>query len=75
MAGAPDALHSTRDGRRRLDLHHQINRSHVDAQLQRRSSNQAFDRAKLQPLFYLFSLRKSQRAVMRSHDSFGRKIV
>ena len=40
VAGAADALHAAGDRRRRLDLHHQIDRAHVDAQLERRGGDQ-----------------------------------
>ena len=35
VAGAPDALQPARHRARRLDLHHQIDRAHVDAELER----------------------------------------
>ncbi len=34
VAGAPDPLHAARNRRRRFDLHHQIDRSHIDAEFQ-----------------------------------------
>jgi len=35
MRRAPDSLHAAGDRRRRLDLNHEIDRTHVDAQLER----------------------------------------
>ena len=42
VAGPSDPLHAPADGTRRLDLHHEINGTHVDAELEGRGGNQPF---------------------------------
>ena len=41
VAGAADALQPARDAARRLDLHHEVDRAHVDAELQRARGHEA----------------------------------
>ena len=53
VAGAADALHARRDRRRRLDLDDQVDRAHVDAELERRGRDDRRQLAALQPLFDL----------------------
>ena len=48
VAGAPDALQPARDRARRLDLHHEVDRAHVDAELERGRRDDRPQRALLQ---------------------------
>ena len=75
MPRAPDALHAARDRGRRLDLDHQIDRAHVDAQFERRGGAQSLDLPGLQQLFDHRALRRGERSVMRARDGFAGKIV
>jgi hypothetical protein len=75
MSRTADSLHAARHRRRRLDLDDQIDRSHVDAELERGGRDEAADRAGLQAILYLDALRPCQRAVMRAHQYFARQLV
>ena len=68
VAGTADALHSARDGLRRLDLEHEVDRAHVDAELQRRRGDEARKAAGLQLLLHDEALLARQRAVVRPRD-------
>ena len=57
VAGAADALQAARHRRRRLDLHDQIDRAHVDAELERRGRDQAAQPACLQRVLDVDPLR------------------
>ena len=72
---APDALHPTRHDRRRLDLDHQIDRAHVDAQFQRRRAHQRAYPARLQHLLNLRALRRRERAMMRARHRLACKLI
>ena len=75
MARAAHPLHSARDRRRRLNLHHQINRAHINSQFERRGGHQSPQRAELQLVFNLLALPDGHAAVMRAHQYFAGKIV
>src|SRR5262249_12333073 len=66
VPGAPDALHAARDRRRRLNLNHQVNRAHVDAQLEGAGGDQAAQAACLERFFDRHALLARDRAVVRS---------
>ncbi len=75
VAGAPDALQPARHAARRLDLDDQIDRRHVDPQLQRAGRHQAAQRAGLQHLLDLRALRPRHAAVVRADQPFCRQFV
>ena len=75
VAGAADALHAARDRRRRLDLDDEIDRAHVDAELQRRGGDQAAELAGLEPVFDLDALRPRERAVVRADQRLAGQLV
>ncbi len=68
VAGAPDALQPARDRLRRLDLQHEIDGAHVDAELQRAGRDQARQLAGLQQLLDLRALLARERAVVGARD-------
>ena len=57
MAAAADALQAAGDRGWRLDLHNQVDRSHVDAQLERRGGDEGAERAGFEQLLDLDALR------------------
>ena len=69
-AGAADALQPARDRLRRLDLDHEVDGAHVDAELERRGGDEARDRAALQQLLDLDPLLTRERAVVRARNLF-----
>ena len=75
MAGAPDPLHAARDGRRRLDLDHQIDRAHVDAELERARGDKGGQSARLQVVLDAETLLASDRAVVRVYQLFACELV
>ena len=75
VAGAADALHAARDGRRRLDLDDEIDRAHVDAQLERRRRHERAQAARLQVVLDAEALLARDRAVMRMHQLLARELV
>ncbi len=75
MAGAADALHAARHRRRRFDLHHQIDRAHIDAQFERGGGDDAAQRSQFQALFDLLALRRGHAAVMRADQHFAGKFI
>ena len=64
VAGAADALQARRHRRRRLDAHDEVDRAHVDAELERRRAHQR--RAACRP-----SARPRSRGVARARSSRG----
>ena len=60
VASAADSLQAARDRRRRFDLHDEIDRPHVDAELERRGGNERPERAGLQQIFDLDPLRRAR---------------
>ena len=75
VPGPADALHAARDRRRRLDLHDQIDRAHVDAELERGGGDEAANLSGLQPILDLDALRPRQRAVMRADQHLAGELV
>ena len=75
MARAPDALQAARNRLRRLDLDHEIDRSHVDPELEARRGDEARNPARLQILFDQNALLTCERAVMRARDLVPRPVV
>jgi hypothetical protein len=63
-----DALEPTGDRLRRLDLDHEVDRAHVDAELERRRGDQARELAGLQELLHHHALLVRQRAVVGAGD-------
>ena len=68
VTGAADPLQAARDRLRRLDLDHQVDRAHVDPQLERGGGHQARELPRLQELLDDLPLLVGQRAVMRSRN-------
>ena len=68
MPGAADPLQPTGDGLRTLDLDHEIDRAHVDPELERRGGDQAGDLPLLQELLDLEALLARHRAVVGARD-------
>ena len=60
VAGAADALQPAGHRRRRLDLHHQVDGAHVDAQLERRGRHQRPQPAGLEQVLDLGALRRAR---------------
>jgi hypothetical protein len=72
---APEPLQTARDARRSGDLDHQIDRAHVDAQLERRGRDDARQRARLEPLLHHLTLFARDRAVMRERELLAGQLV
>jgi hypothetical protein len=68
VAGAADPLQAARDRLRRLDLDHEVDRAHVDPELERRRRDEARDPPRLQVLLDDDSLLARKRAVVRPRD-------
>ena len=68
VAGATDPLQPAGDRLRRLDLDHQVDRAHVDAQLQRRGRDEARQLPRLQQLLDDRSLLVGERAMVGPGD-------
>ena len=75
VPGPPDALQAARDRRRRLDLHDEIDRAHVDAELERRGRDERAQGARLQQILDLDPLRPRDRSVMRAHQRLAGELV
>ena len=68
VARAPDPLQAPGHRLRRLDLDHEVDRAHVDAELEARRRDEARDATRLQILFDDLSLLARQRAVVGAGD-------
>ena len=68
VAGAPDALQAARHRLRRLDLEHEVDGAHVDAELERRRRDQARQLARLEHLLDHGALLARERAVVGARD-------
>ena len=68
MAGAADALQAAGDAARRLDLDDEVDRAHIDAELERGRGDEAGQLAALQQLLDLLARLPGQRAVVRPSD-------
>ena len=75
MTGAPDALDAGRDTRRGFDLQHQVDRAHVDAELERRRGDEAAKGPCFQLVLDEQSLLARDRPVVRSYEVFARQLV
>src|SRR5215207_1244820 len=75
VAGAADTLEAAGDGLRRLDLDHQVDGAHVDAELERGGRDEAGDLPALQQLLDLEPLLTRDRAVVGARDLFLRQLV
>jgi hypothetical protein len=75
VPGAAHALQPRRDGVRRLHLHHQIDRPHVDAELERRRRHHGWDAPRAQRLLDLRPLLAADRPVVCTRDLFLRQLV
>ena len=75
VPGASDALHARCDRGRRLDLDDQIDRPHVDAELERARGDQRADAAGLEIVLDAQPLLASNRAVVRVRDLLLRQLV
>ena len=71
----PHPLEAARHRLRRLDLDHQIDRAHVDPQLERRGRDQAGQLPRLQHLLDHQPLLVRERAVVRAGDLDGLRVV
>ena len=68
VAGAADPLHPARHRLRRLDLDHEVDRAHVDPELERRGRDDARELPGLEQLLDLEALLAGERAVMGAGD-------
>ena len=68
VAGAADPLEPARDRLRRLDLDHEVDGAHVDAELERRRGDEARDPARLQVFLDQHPLLARQAAVVGARD-------
>ena len=75
MTGSPDTLDAGRDARRGLYLQHQVDRAHVDAELERRGRDQAAKRPCLELVLDEHSLLARDRPVVGSHQVFAGELV
>ena len=75
VAGAADALQAAGDGLRRLDLEHEVDGAHVDAELERRRRHEARQVAGLQQLLHDRALLAGERAVVGAGDLLERLVV
>ena len=75
VAGPADALQPARDRLRALDLDHEVDRAHVDAELERRGGDEARDLAGLQQLLDLDPLLARERAVVGARDRLVGELV
>jgi hypothetical protein len=75
VAGTTHALQPARDRLRRLDLDHEVDRAHVDAELEGRGGDEAGDLASLEQLLDLEPLLARQRAVVGAGDLFLGQLV
>ena len=74
MAGPADALQTAGHRRRGLDLDHQIDRAHVDAQLQAGRGDDGAQAPALEVVLDLGALFLADRAVMRAGEEGGRPV-
>ncbi len=68
VPGAADPLQAARDRLRRLDLDHEVDRAHVDPELEARGGDEARDAAGLQVFLDDHTLLASKRAVVGARD-------
>ncbi len=75
VAGATDPLQAARDRLRRFDLDDEVDRAHVDAELERGGGDEARDLALLQQLLNLEPLLAGERAVVGARDLLLRQFI
>ena len=75
VSGPADALQSARDRLRALHLDHEIDRAHVDAELERRRRDEARDPTRLQELLDDEPLLARERPVVRPRELLPRELV
>ena len=75
VAGAADALHAARDRRRRFDLHDEVDRAHVDPELERRGRDERAQLAGLEGVLDLDPLLARDRSVVRAHERLAGELV
>ena len=75
VAGATDALYSACDRTGRLDQHDQIDRAHVDAELEARRGDDAAQPTLFELGLDLHPLLARQRSVVRAHELLARELV
>ena len=75
VAGASDALHAACDRRWRFNLDDEIDRPHVDPELEGGRSDQSTDLPGLQAIFDLHPLRPGERSVVCPHEWFAGQLV
>ena len=75
VTGPADALQPAGDRLRALDLDHEVDGAHVDAELERRGGDEARDQARLQQLLDLGPLLAGERAVVGAGDRLVRELV
>ena len=75
VAGAADPLQAGGDRLRRLDLEHEVDRAHVDAELEARGGDQARQLARLELVLDHEPLLARQRAVVGAGDRLLRQLV
>ena len=75
MTGAPDPLHAARDRGRRLDLDDQVDRAHVDAELERARGHERRKPPGLEIVFDPQPLLARDRAMVRVDELFTRELV
>ena len=68
VAGAADALQAAADRAGRLDLDDEVDRAHVDAELERRRGDDRAQLAALQPVLDHDALLAGERAVVRADE-------
>ncbi len=75
MMSASDALQSRGDRGRRFDLHHQIHRTNVEPELERRGRDDRGQRPGFEPLLDHLPLFSRDRAVVRERDLATRHFI
>ncbi len=75
VTGASDPLEPARDRLRALDLDHEVDRAHVDPELERGGRDQAWDLPRLEQLLDEEALLARERAVVRARDLLLRELV
>ena len=75
VTGAPDTLQAAGDRLRRLHLDDEVDRTHVDAELERRGRDETRNLSRLQQLLDLDALLARERPVVCARDFFLRELV
>ena len=75
VSGPPDPLQPSGDRRRRFDLDHQVDRAHVDAQLEARGGHDRRQAAVLERLLDRHPLLPGDRAVVGPHELLAGQLV